>query len=218
MPCRIDLHTHTYASGDSTTTVEEFVEATGRLSVVAVTDHNEIGVALEIGQALSIPVIVGEEVSTADGDLIGLFLHQRVPKGWDAARTASAIREQGGLVYAPHPFDRRRRSLDLAALTALAGAGLIDIVEVANSKQPAFNAKAAAAARRLALPAAAGSDAHVPAAIGSSFVEVDRETDAATSPAALVSALTGGKVRWSRCDPARPYASRVVPGIRRDQG
>ncbi len=184
--------------------------------MVAVTDHNEIEAALEIRQALPIPVIVGEEVSTADGDLIGLLFHQRIPPGWSAIRTASAIREQGGLVYAPHPFDRRRRSLNHATLNALFAATLLDIVEVANSKELAFNSEAASAAQRFSVVAAAGSDAHVPAAVGSSFTEVESLPDEEMDPRSLMAALAVGRVQWSSCDPARPYVSRIVPGSLRN--
>src|SRR5581483_7898238 len=128
-------------------------------------------------------VIVGEEIDTADGELIGLFLREHVPAGLPAVETARRIRDQGGLVYLQHPFYRIVRGrMRAAAREALRGGSLIDVVEAANGGPlaTADNARALAWARACDLPHAAASDAHEPAAIGTCLTSVpDGQIDAA---------------------------------------
>ena len=105
-------------SGDSTTTPEEFAAAVAAsgLDVVCITDHNAIAGAVELEDRLDARVIVGEELRTAAGEIIGLFLTDRIPMGVGPVDAAKAIRDQGGVVYVPHPFDPMRRNLSEAAL------------------------------------------------------------------------------------------------------
>jgi predicted metal-dependent phosphoesterase TrpH len=167
----VDLHNHTFHSYDAQTRLADYERAhrQGRIDVVAITDHNTIAGALELREQATFPIIVGQEIDTADGELIGLFLETRVPAGLPAAETAERIRAQGGLVYLQHPFYRivlgRMRP---AARELLRGRGLIDIVEAANGGPfaAADNARALAWARACGLPHAASSDAHEPSAIG----------------------------------------------------
>jgi hypothetical protein len=167
----VDLHNHTFHSYDAQNRLADYERAhrQGRVDVVAITDHNTIAGALELRARATFPIIVGQEIDTADGELIGLFLETRVPAGLTAAETAERIRAQGGLVYLQHPFYRivlgRMRP---AARERLRGRGLIDIVEAANGGPFAAsdNARALAWARACGLPHAASSDAHEPSAIG----------------------------------------------------
>ena len=126
---RVDLHTHTMWSGDSTTTPDEFVTAVAAsgLDVVCITDHNAVDGAVELRDRLECRVIVGEELRTAAGEIIGLFLTERVPMGISHTDAARAIRDQGGVVYIPHPFDPMRRNLSERALYELAEADLMNI-------------------------------------------------------------------------------------------
>ncbi len=133
---RVDCHLHTVASGDAVTTLDELAERAAResLDVVCVTDHNEVSAAVRAaGQNLGVRVIVGEEIRTPDGDIIGLFLTERVPYVLPVAEVVARIRSQGGLVYAPHPFDEGRSSLG-RVLPGLCAAGAVDMVEVFRSK------------------------------------------------------------------------------------
>ena len=132
---RVDCHLHTVASGDAVTTLDELAERAARdgLDVVCVTDHNEISAAVGSRRDLGVRVIVGEEIRTPDGDIIGLFLTERVPYVLPVAEVVARIRSQGGLVYAPHPFDEGRSSLG-RVLPGLCAAGAVDIVEVFNAK------------------------------------------------------------------------------------
>ena len=133
---RVDLHAHTMWSGDSTTTPDEFAAAiiSSGLDVVCVTDHNAIAGACELRDRVDCRIIIGEELRTAAGEIIGLFLSERVPMGIGHLDAARAIRDQGGIVYIPHPFDPMRRNLTERALRELAAAGLVDAIEVLNAK------------------------------------------------------------------------------------
>ncbi len=122
---RVDLHSHTMWSGDSTTMPEELATSIveSGIDVLCITDHNAIAGAVELADRLPCRVVVGEELRTAAGEIIGLFLVERVPSGIGHIEAARAIREQGGLVYIPHPFDPMRRNLTEAALYELAELG-----------------------------------------------------------------------------------------------
>ena len=211
---RVDLHSHTMWSGDSTTTPDELADAVvaGGIDVLCITDHATIDGAVRLADELPCRVVVGEEVRTAAGELIGLFLDERVAPGLAAAEAARAIREQGGLVYVPHPFDPMRACLREDVLRSLCDDGLVDAVEVFNAKtSPAsLNEAAAAFALTYGLAGGAGSDAHVPAAIGSAYVEMDDFADAAS----FLAALAGGRVVGRHCDPAREWRPRIVPSTK----
>ena len=206
---RVDCHVHTVASGDAVTTLDQLAEraAAERIDVVAITDHNEISAALAAAASWSGPVrvIVGEEVRTPAGEIIGLFLNERVPYVLPLAQAVARIREQGGLVYLPHPFDPGRASLGPAA-AGLCAAGLADIVEVFNAKikDQGQNARAADLAAAWQLPAGAGSDAHDPAGIAAAWVEMP-DFD---GPAGFLASLRRARVTGEY----RPHAPRFPAG------
>jgi predicted metal-dependent phosphoesterase TrpH len=190
-PQRVDLHNHTHHSYDAHLRPSDYrrAHAAGLIDVVAITDHNTITGALELREQVPFPVIVGQEIDTADGELIGLFLTAPVPAGLPALETAERIRAQGGLVYLQHPFYRlvRGRMAD-AAREELRGRGLIDIVEAVNGGPltGAANARALAWARACDLPHTASSDAHEPLALGTCVQLVPAgPVDAATLPGLL---------------------------------
>lgn len=203
-------------SGDSTTTPEELrtAIASAGLDAVCITDHNTIAgaVALAASGDLGCAVIIGEEVRTVAGDLIGLFLSERVPAGLATVDAASRIRAQGGLVYVPHPGDSVRHSLGEAAVAELADAGLLDVVEVLNAKCPApYDGPDHGAAR------AGASDAHVPAAIGAAWTDIP-DCDLA-DPVDFLRALRLGAPMGAHFDPPREWRSRVIPaGLRMEAG
>jgi len=162
----LDLHIHTDASPDSLLSPADLLRACRRrgLDGVAVTDHNRLAGALALARQAppGLLVIVGEEVRTAQGELLGLFLREEVPPGRDAYETARTIRAQGGLVGVPHPCDTFRCVLDPAALEELRRAGLLDFLEGRNGRVllRRDNRQAEELGRRLGLPLTAGSDAH----------------------------------------------------------
>ena len=210
---RVDLHTHTMWSGDSTTTPDEFaaaIDASG-LDVVCITDHNAIDGAVALRDRLACRVIVGEELRTAAGEIIGLFLTRRIPMGISHVDAAKAIRDQGGVVYIPHPFDPLRRNLTEAALYELAEDDLIDAVEVLNAKTSlsSLNRRAAEFAAEFGIVAGAGSDGHVPDALGAAYVEM---ADFAT-PMEFLASLSNSAVIGHHWDEPRPWSPRIVPSV-----
>jgi predicted metal-dependent phosphoesterase TrpH len=175
-----DLHLHTRWSHDCSIPVPELLdhaEAEG-LGAIAVTDHNAFGGAeeaarLAVGRELV--VIPGEEVKTrGQGEVIGLFLQEEVPRGLPFADTLAAIREQGGLVYLPHPFDRRHAIPDPKTLHRHLAE--IDVLEVYNARLllETYNDEALRFARKYGLLAGAGSDAHVLQGVGTGALRMRR--------------------------------------------
>ena len=187
----IDLHCHTSASFDCLASPESVVRAAARrgLTHLAITDHDTIAGALR-GRAAApdgLTVIVGEEVKTADGDLIALFLAEAVPPGRPALETIAAVRAQGGLVGIPHPFDRHRGSM-LKDPRLEAIGRLVDWVEAYNARVVGGdgNARAADFARELGLPGVAASDAHSVLEVGVAYNALDGDPG---TPEGLLSAL-----------------------------
>ena len=167
-----DLHMHTSWSHDCSIDAAELVdhaEAEG-LGAIAVTDHNVFGGALEAldyARDRDLVVIPGEEVKTDDqGEVIGLFLEREIPRGMTFGETVTAIREQGGLVYIPHPFDRLHAIPDPRTLHR--NLAEIDVLEVYNARLlfEAYNDEALRFARKYNLTMGAGSDAHVLQGVG----------------------------------------------------
>jgi predicted metal-dependent phosphoesterase TrpH len=216
----VDLHSHTSWSPDSLSRPEAVVRVAAErgLTHLAITDHGRVEGALAAREAApeGLTVIVGEEVRTLEGDLIGLFLERPVPNGLSAAEASAAIHAQGGLVGLPHPFDRFRGSL-------LAGhadprrrdpletiAPLVDYVETFNARVPFHGANDQAAAWAFAhhLPGVAVSDAHTLLEVGVAYLILDGPFGDALE---LRAALPGGTIVASRAS----LAVRAVTPIAR---
>lgn len=175
----IDLHMHTDHSSDCATPVEVLIE-TARdrgFGAIAITDHNVISGALAAAESAErfddFKIIVAEEVKTAEqGEVIGLFLKEKIPKGLTMAETLAEIRRQGGLVYVPHPFDRLHSVPDYENLLDMVEE--IDLMEVFNPRVAisSFNEEAERFARKYNIIPAAGSDSHVAQGLGSVRVRV----------------------------------------------
>ena len=179
---RIELHLHTFYSPDCSLSFEDILTEARRkgLDALAVTDHNRLQGALEMQRLASMPIIAGEEVRCLEGELIGLFLHEEIPGRLAAREVALRIKEQGGVICVPHPFDRLRRSrLREDALLSLLVEGLIDVVEVANARVifPSDNLRARRFAEEHGLAMSGGSDAHSRPEIGQTFVEMPAFAD-----------------------------------------
>jgi glycosyltransferase involved in cell wall biosynthesis len=169
-----DLHMHTDHSPDCATPAELLLQTAKErgLGAIAITDHNEISGALEAQEIAAriggLKVIVAEEVKTAhEGEVIGLFLTERIERGMSMAETIAEIRRQGGLVYVPHPFDRLHSVPDYENLLEIVEE--IDILEVFNPRVAlsAFNEEAVRFARKYGIVPGAGSDSHVAQGLGS---------------------------------------------------
>ena len=174
----VDLHMHTDHSHDCATPVETLLETAREkgLGAIAITEHNEISGALaaaEIADAYGVKVILAEEVKTADqGEVIGLFIKEKIERGMSLADTVAEIHRQGGLVYVPHPFDRMHSVPDYENLLSIVDE--IDLIEVFNPRVAfdAFNEEAVRFAGKYRIPAAAGSDAHVAQGLGTARVRM----------------------------------------------
>jgi predicted metal-dependent phosphoesterase TrpH len=195
---------HTDHSGDCATPVEVLL-ATAKaqgLGAIAVTDHNEVSGAFdarEKAERYGVKVIVGEEVKTASqGEVIGLFLDKKIPRGLTLQETVDEIKRQGGVVYVPHPFDRLHSVPDYEHLLAIVDD--IDAIEIYNPRVAigSFNEEAERFAAKYRILAAAGSDSHVAQGLGSvrvrmadfdgpeEFLESLRSAEILTKPSSLL--------------------------------
>ncbi len=234
----VDLHMHTDHSGDCATPVEVLL-ATAReqgLGAIAVTDHNEISGALEAraqAAGAGVKVIVGEEVKTAgQGEVIGLFIEEKIPRGLSLEETVAEIRRQGGLVYVPHPFDRMHAVPDYEHLVKIVDE--VDAIEVFNPRVAigAFNEEASRFAAKYRIPAGAGSDSHVAQGLGSvrirmhdfdgprEFLQSLRDADIVTRPSSLlyVQALKFLQTRATPASARRASKARRLKRLRRAHG
>ena len=188
----IDLHCHTSSSFDSLASPGAVVRAAaGRgLTHLAVTDHDRIDGALRARDAApdDLVVIVGEEIKTADGDLVAVFIEKAVPPGMSALETIAAIRDQGGLVGIPHPFDRTRGYGRKSCADPAAIAGAVDWVEIYNARVigSSANEEAALFAREYSLPGLSASDSHTVFEVGVSYNIVHGDP---STPVGLLAAL-----------------------------
>ena len=173
---RADLHVHSEYSPDSESSLADIIDhcTTNGINCLAITDHNEIAGAVELKKIAPFIVIIGEEILTSSGEIIGLFLTKRIPPQLSAQETVKRIKNQGGLVLIPHPFDRyfRPSAIDRAALIAI-GAD-IDIIEVFNSHTVirSDSGKALKFAQKHRLLASAGSDSHLVNEIGNAYIQM----------------------------------------------
>jgi len=210
---RVDMHMHTMWSGDSQTTPEELAGAVAEtgIDVLCVTDHASVAGAerFQASGELGCRVIVGQEVRTEAGEIIGLWLTERIPFGLRPEEVCESIRGQGGVVYIPHPFDELRHALRAGVLDRLLDAGLVDALEVFNAKvrAPAANRRAAELAAARGLPGGAGSDSHEPSALGAAYVEMADFADATS----FLASLAGAEVFGHAYDVARTWRPRIVP-------
>jgi hypothetical protein len=216
----VDLHCHTNASFDSLASPAAVARAAASrgLTHLAVTDHDRIDGALRARDAApdGLTIIVGEEIRTADGDLIALFLERAVAPGQSLAETIAAVREQGGLVGIPHPFDRFRGSLGREE--RLAGfRGLIDWVEVHNARVVggSANERAAAFARAHGLPGVAVSDAHTTLEVGVAYTAVLGDP---STPAGLLDALGTAQLVTGRASYVARLITPVAKIVQRSRG
>jgi predicted metal-dependent phosphoesterase TrpH/glycosyltransferase involved in cell wall biosynthesis len=172
-----DLHMHTEYSHDCAVPVAELLDhaETQGLGAIAITDHNVFGgaqEAVELARGRKLVVIPGEEVKTDSGEVIGLFLKEEIPRAMSMEDTIAAIREQNGVVYLPHPFDRLHTIPDARTLHRFLAD--IDVFEVYNARLlfEGFNDESLRFARKYNLTMGAGSDAHVLQGVGTGLVRM----------------------------------------------
>lgn len=184
---KVDLHTHSTASFDGGITKKQYKDIlqNNTLDFVAVTDHNQTVFARELRDSLGDRIIVGEEIKSKDGEVVGLFLKKTIRPGLSAVDTIREIKEQDGLVYIPHPFEKGRDSLPEDVLTEIVKG--VDIVE-------AFNARGLLRGRQKEVEKfaveknvaiAASSDAHCRLGVGTAFSIINSPPDKSTLPGLL---------------------------------
>ncbi len=210
---RVDMHSHTMWSGDCTTTPDELAVAVeaAQLHVLCITDHNVTAGAERLADELPCRVIIGEELRVGQGEIIGLFLTERIPSGVGLMEAARRIKDQGGVVYIPHPFDPLRNCLRPHEIDLLVAEGLVDAIEGHNSKTSlrSLNEQAVTYGQANGLAVGAGSDSHVPSSIGSGYVAMPDFS----GPQEFLAALRQGQVVGHFFDKARPWSPRIVPSI-----
>jgi predicted metal-dependent phosphoesterase TrpH len=194
---KADLHAHTHFSRDAVTSVETFIRRYERAGIdyVAVSDHNNVDGALAVRGDAKFRVIVSEEIKSGEGEIIGLFLQETIRKGLTPEDTVRAIREQGGLVLVPHPFDRARRS-PLREEALLRILNDVDVIEVFNARNvyAADNERALRFAEEHNKLKSAATDSHTPWEIGLAYTEMP----AFETAAGFLVALGTGKVVGNR--------------------
>jgi predicted metal-dependent phosphoesterase TrpH len=174
MKYRLDLHTHSIISYDGGITDAQYAKIfSDPKNIVAITDHNEVSQALELKQKFGEQVIVGEEILTDSGEIIGLFLNTLIPSKLSIADAISQIHSQGGLVYVPHPQELTRKGVSLAVLNRIADQ--IDILEIFNarSREPWLVRKNEEFTKSRSIAQAASSDAHSLSGFGTAYTEID---------------------------------------------
>ena len=185
---RYDLHVHTNASRDALNTLEGIIRWVQRrgLDGVAITDHNNIDNALRLAERAPFPVIVGEEIRTTRGEIIGLFLREWIPPDLSPDETVHRIHDQGAIAYVPHPLDRSRDSA-MGERALLEIIDRIDAAEGLNARvlREEDNTRAQILSREHDLPLGAGSDAHMGFEIGRAYVELPPFSDASGFLASL---------------------------------
>jgi hypothetical protein len=203
---RADFHSHSNYSRDSVIAPDKLVDTCLRKGVdcIAVTDHNEIEGAFVVRRLAAerapgrLEVIIGEEVKTSEGEIIGLFLHELVPRGLSPEETVRAIHEQGGLAVVPHPYDIFRRSvIKKDALERIKTR--VDAIEGFNCRNilARHDGRAAALAEDVQKPATLGTDAHSPWELGGASLELD----AFETPQQLLASLRGARIVGRRSLP-----------------
>lgn len=216
MKYKIDLHTHSEASYDGGIKIDGYREILRKkiLDFAAITDHNDTGFACELRQELGEKIIVGEEITTQDGEIIGLFLDKVINKHLSALETVKLIKKQGGIVYVPHPFERQRKGINEMVLATISE--YVDIIEVFNGRARFRGEarKARAFCKEFNKINAAGSDAHCVMGIGTSYSIISGKSDRNS----LTGALKGGELVEKYAPLASylcPFVNKMSKGIKR---
>jgi predicted metal-dependent phosphoesterase TrpH len=217
----VDLHCHTCYSDDACTSLAGLYRACKRkgLDCVAITDHNEIEGARQMQRLYGLRVIVGEEIATSGGELIGLFLRERIEPGMSPEDTVDAIRDQGGIVYLPHPGAWGRK-IAFALEQVPRVLQMVDVVEVFNarSRHAEDNRRAMDLAALYAKPCGAGSDAHSPLEIGNVLLSMRAYSDSADFVQCLAgSTFEGHPVPFALRALTNRYVRKAVRPVARRQ-
>lgn len=206
---KADFHIHSKYSMDCQSEPEAIIKRCQDIGIncIAITDHDAVQGGIETAKMAPFKVIVGEEILTPVGEIMGLFLKERIPSGISPEKAIAAIKEQGGLVNIPHPFDLLR-GIRLSGGEMERIAAEIDCIEVFNARcrMAAYNKKALDFAIGHDLPGIGGSDAHSPAEIGNVIVELPEfET-----PQEFLESLRAAKINGQKSSPFVHFHSTLA--------
>jgi predicted metal-dependent phosphoesterase TrpH len=203
---KADFHIHSRFSGDCSTTLEQIIQTCQKkmINCIALTDHNEVEGALQLKKIAPFYVIVGEEILTTSGEIMGLFLSQKIPRDISIEEAIKRVKDQNGLLCAQHPFDKfRSDALQAEVMEKIKDQ--IDMVEIFNARTPLKRTTDMARefAREHHFPATAGSDAHAAYEIGNAYVELPEFKGRED----FLSALKQGRVAGRRANPLTHFSS-----------
>lgn len=190
---KIGLHIHSWLSDDASWIKEEFIDLyeSAGFNALAICDHDEIAAARELQKSADFKIIIGEEINTQDGEIIGLFLKDKIAAGLSLEETIAQIHQQKALVYLPHPFDRLRRQI-IDPVKLKKSARHIDFVEVMNARNlfKGDDKKALEFARKYQITPIIGADAHTRFEVNSAYMEIDDFN----SPSEFLTAVKNGRM------------------------
>jgi len=203
---KADLHIHTTYSMDCTMPLEKIISRCLEVGIncLGVADHNTIAGALKLKEMAPFSIIVGEEILTLNGEVIGFFLTQEIPSKLSIEETVAQIKAQNGLVCIPHPYDRLRVSVFRDEIFE----GImpdVDIIEVFNARSlsPGSSTRAAQLVQKYGKLASAGSDAHTLPEIGNAYVEMPNFNDKEE----FLASLAKGKISGNKSSPTAYFVS-----------
>jgi len=203
---KADLHIHTTYSMDCTMPLEKIISRCLEVGIncLGVADHNTIAGALKLKEMAPFSIIVGEEILTLNGEVIGFFLTQEIPSKLSIEETVAQIKAQNGLVCIPHPYDRLRVSVFRDEIFE----GImpdVDIIEVFNARSlsPGSSTRAAQLVQKYGKLASAGSDAHTLPEIGNAYVEMPKFNDKEE----FLASLAKGKISGNKSSPTAYFVS-----------
>jgi predicted metal-dependent phosphoesterase TrpH len=192
----VELHCHTYHSSDSLMLPEQILKVCDARGIdrIAITDHNTIAGAQETAALAPERVIIGEEILTTEGEILGYFMSDEIPKGLPPMEVVQRLKDQGALISVSHPFDPTRGCRwSIETLEPLLPH--LDMIEILNARtwtdQP--NLEAAELAKRIGLPGAAGSDAHAPLEVGRATIVMPAFNDVESFRQGLQEAYIQGR-------------------------
>jgi len=203
---KADLHIHSNYSFDSANTLEQIIERCRKAGIncIAIADHGTAEGALKMQKIAPFPVVVAEEILTPSGEIMGMFLKETIPTNIPLAEAISRIKEQGGLVNVPHPFDTFTR-VGLGGKTMEKIIGDIDIIEVLNARSPITtrSSQSFTFAEKYGKAGTAGSDAHTLMEIGNAYIEMPEFN----GKDEFLTSLRQGKVNGKKASPFVHFGS-----------
>ena len=213
---KAEFHIHTKYSKDSIlcTTFLYIMCKLRNIEVIAITDHNEIAGAQRIKekfQKKGIEVIVGEEILTKDGEIIGLYLTEKIQPNLSIEETINLIKKQNGIVYLPHPYDEKRRKTVLIPQKQEENKNKIDLIEIHNGRNivKEYSTKQKEIQEKLNIRKVIGSDAHTFLEIGRNYIIMEKP-----NRNTLLKNIENGEFITKKCLIIAHFITKFAKGIK----